>query len=77
MDIQEAIEAPRWAVVGANVHVEARLPEPVRRALEDRGHKVVVERTQFATCHVVVVDPVTGARLGGAESRTDSVALGY
>ncbi len=77
MGIQEAIEAPRWAVVGPNVHVEARMPEAVRKALEDRGHKVVVGRTQFATCHAVIVDPATGARMGGAESRTDSVSLGY
>ncbi len=77
MDVQDAIEAPRWAVQDGNVHVEERMPEAARKGLEGRGHKIVVGRTQFGGCHTVAVDPATGARYGGAESRQDSVALGY
>jgi gamma-glutamyltranspeptidase / glutathione hydrolase len=77
MDLQDAIETPRWAIAGANVHVEERMPEEVRKALEAKGHKVVVGKTGFGGCHAVLVDPTTGVRFGGAESRGDSAALGY
>lgn len=77
MDIQEAIEQPRWAMVGDALHVEARMPETTRLALAAKGHKLVIERAQFGGCHAVVLDPATGTRLGGAESRLDSAALGY
>lgn len=77
MDIQDAIEAPRWALVGPNLNVEQRVPEPVRKALEAKGHKIAIGRGGFGGCHAVVVDPATGTRLGGAESRIDSAALGY
>lgn len=77
MDVQAAIDVPRWSVVAGTVHVEERMPEPVRPALEARGHTVVVGGTNFGGCHAVMLDPVTGTRLGGAESRTDAAALGY
>ncbi|MBI2369403.1 MAG: gamma-glutamyltransferase [Deltaproteobacteria bacterium] len=78
MGIQDAIEALRWGVVGRNLAVEARIPEPVRKALEAKGHKVVgAPPGAFGGCHAVVVDPVTGIRMGGAESRRDSIALGH
>ena len=77
MDIQDAIEAPRWGMVGQSLHVEGRMPEAARKGLEAKGHKVVVGRASFGGCHAVVVDQATGARLGGAESRIDSAALGY
>lgn len=77
MDLQDAIETPRWALVDANVHVEDRMPDAVRKALEAKGHKIVVGKTGFGGCHAVLVDTVAGVRFGGAESRMDSTALGY
>lgn len=77
MELQDAIETPRWALAGANVHVEDRIPETVRKALEAKGHKIVVGKTGFGGCYAVLVDPGTGVRFGGAESRTDGAALGY
>jgi gamma-glutamyltranspeptidase/glutathione hydrolase len=77
MDIQDAIEAPRWGVVGLNLHVEGRMPEAVRKGLEAKGHKLVIGKTSFGGCHAVVLDQATGARYGGAESRIDSIALGH
>jgi gamma-glutamyltranspeptidase/glutathione hydrolase len=77
MGIQDAIEAPRWAVAGSTLHLEGGMTEAVGKTLEAKGHKVVIGRTFFGGCHGVVVDPVTGARLGGAEFRMDSAALGY
>ena len=43
MNVQEAIEAPRFrCTVERNVEMEERFPPQVRRVLQDRGHDVVV-----------------------------------
>jgi gamma-glutamyltranspeptidase/glutathione hydrolase len=77
MDVQAAIDQPRWARVGEALHLESRVSVATREALAAKGHRVVTDGTQFGGCHAVVIDPVSGMRLGGAESRMDSAALGY
>jgi len=45
MALQEAVEAPRIWTEGPLLEVEHGVPEPVRRALAERGHKLQVMPT--------------------------------
>ncbi|MBI3697523.1 MAG: gamma-glutamyltransferase, partial [Acidobacteria bacterium] len=90
MNIQAAIEAPRWTTSSfpastfphtmkvGDVGLEDRIPEAVRKELENRGHKVSLRGpwTQGATS-AIVIDPVTGLLSAGADPRGDNYALAW
>jgi gamma-glutamyltranspeptidase/glutathione hydrolase len=79
--IQAAIEAPRFrAYGGRTVEIEARVPKAVRDELIRRGHEVRLIDDWSPLVgggQGVMVDPETGALLGGADPRRDGVALGF
>ncbi len=85
MSLQEAIEAPRWLhgarVLGEDpgrLRVEPRSAEATRRALAALGHQVAeVEPWDLVMgfCHAIEVDAHSGALIGAADPRGDSVAL--
>jgi gamma-glutamyltranspeptidase/glutathione hydrolase len=92
MNPQQAIEQPRvisesfpnsfWphGYHPALLNVEARIPAAVRDELARRGHVVNTWGDwSGAACSVcaIVVDPVTGTRVGGADPRRDSYALAW
>jgi len=85
MDVQEAIERPRF-LIGAFLpddpadatHVEERVPEGVRRALEAKGHHVKAAPAFFSRvghAHGIVLRD--GTLMGGADPRGDGIALGF
>ena len=86
-DIQEALETPRFLsgrfAIGEardTLHIEARFPAATIAELERRGH--MVNRwgnwNELAGhAHGIVVDPVSGLRIGGADPRSDGAAIGY
>jgi gamma-glutamyltranspeptidase len=85
MDVQEAIERPRF-LIGAflpgepadTIHLESRVPARVVTALQRRGHQVRPAPEFFGKCghaHGVVVRD--GTLMGGADPRGDGLALGY
>ena len=90
MNIQEAIEAPRWSTTSfpasefphtmypGQMAVEDRIPEAVRAALERRGHKVELKGpwAMNASC-AIVVDREQGVLSAGADPRGDSYALAW
>lgn len=80
MQVQEAIEAPRWFhESGRTLKLEARSPEDVRRALAGRGHEVeLLKEWDPVTggAQAVSVDP-SGAFAAGADPRREGVAAGY
>ncbi len=77
LNIQEAIEAPRWALAeDGTLHVEGELQGAVS-GLEARGHRVVVGQVNFGGCHAVLIDPVTHALFGATEPRLSGAAIGY
>jgi gamma-glutamyltranspeptidase/glutathione hydrolase len=90
MNIQEAIEAPRWSTTSFpatefphtaypnQIAVESRIPEDVRADLRQRGHLVDVTAPwwQGANC-AVIVNPETGILDAGADPRGDSYALAW
>ena len=85
MDIQEAIERPRF-LMGAFLpgdsddmtHVEARVPADVLNALTAKGHRVKAAPELFWRCghaHGIVLRE--GTLIGGADPRGDGIALGF
>jgi gamma-glutamyltranspeptidase/glutathione hydrolase len=78
MDVQEAVEAPRFTDEPGRLLVEARVPDPVRRDLARRGHPVGTLpgwSSVVGGAAAVAVHPRSGIRLAGADPRRDSYAV--
>ena len=87
LDVQDAVAGPRWlagrfALGDARdlLNMEARFPEATLLDLERRGH--IVHRwpawsERAGHAHGITIDPATGARIGGADPRSDGAAIGY
>jgi gamma-glutamyltranspeptidase/glutathione hydrolase len=86
MNVQAAIEAPRW-VHGRGmpgdppgVIMESRFPAATVARLRSLGHAITpVEPYTGATGHAqgIVIDQATGLLHGGADPRCDSAAVGW
>jgi gamma-glutamyltranspeptidase/glutathione hydrolase len=92
MDVQSAIEAPRFATYSfpgssaphayhpGRLNLENRIPAATGDVLAALGHKVVwwpeVEWRAGAVC-AIRVDPATGILHGGADPRRPAYALGW
>ncbi|MBL8142102.1 MAG: gamma-glutamyltransferase family protein [Acidobacteria bacterium] len=89
MPVQQAIEAPRVALVATpnfykpgaavTVQVESRLPPATIEALRAMGHTIDVLPGWGSIGHVqaIRIDPVTGAMTAGADPRRTGYAMGY
>lgn len=90
MNIQQAIEAPRWSTRSfpgstfphtmrpGDLGVEDRIPEPVRQALAARGHKLrVVGPWTLGENAGIVINPLSGVLTAGADPRVDAYALAW
>ena len=80
-DPQQAIEAPRFRIYEATrMQIEDRVDEDVRTQLSDRGHdlELLGDYSMFVGGgQSIMIDPESGARLGGADPRRDGYALAY
>ena len=90
MNVQEAIEAPRWStrsfpaspfphtMYPGEMSVESRVPEPVRAALTARGHKVRVGGPwTMGSLAAITVDGKTGVLSAGTDPRVDAYAIAW
>jgi gamma-glutamyltranspeptidase/glutathione hydrolase len=90
MNVQEAIEAPRWAtrsfpaspfphtMYPGEMSVEQRVPEAVRAALIARGHKLRVGGAwTMGSLAAILVDPKTGVLNAGTDPRVDAYAIAW
>jgi gamma-glutamyltranspeptidase len=89
LDVQAAVEAPRWTVwPGTDPHdlpspyelrVETRLGEPAIAELEALGH--TIRRTGAwggtGAAQAIARDPATGVLVGGSDPRVEGLALGF
>ena len=79
--VQAAIEAPRFRTYeGTRLEVEGRVPEATRTELIRRGHDVRVIDDWSPVVgggQGIMIDPDSGALLGGADPRRDGYALGW
>jgi gamma-glutamyltranspeptidase/glutathione hydrolase len=87
MNVQEAIEAPRWSsrafpaspfphtMRPGDLSVESRIPEDVQAALRARGHRLSVSGPwSLGSNAAIVIDWTTGTLKAGADSRVDAYA---
>jgi len=90
MNVQEAIESPRWAtrsfpaspfphtMYPGEMSVEDRVPAAVREALIKRGHKLKVAGPwTMGSLAAIVVDPKTGVLSAGTDPRVDAYAIAW
>ncbi len=78
MDPQAAVAAPRFHHQWDpnRLRVEPETADEVIEALEARGHEVERSSRRWSAAEVIVIDPMTGHHLGGADPRTDGAAIG-
>jgi len=90
MNIQQAIEAPRWAtrsfpaspfphtMYPGDLSLEGRIPEAVRAELARRGHKVTMRGPWSMNSSAgILVEAGTGTVSAGADPRTSALALAW
>ena len=90
MNIQQAIEAPRWSsrsfpaspfphtMYPGDLAVEARIPEATRQALITRGHKLrVAPSWSLGSNAGILIDPTTGVLSAGADPRVEAYAWAW
>jgi gamma-glutamyltranspeptidase/glutathione hydrolase len=77
MNVQEAGEAARVTHGNNGLQVESAVPEAVRAALAQRGHKVTESIGGYGGYQGILIDPRTGVLMGGSDVRKDGLAIGY
>ncbi|HEX9748406.1 MAG TPA: gamma-glutamyltransferase [Methylomirabilota bacterium] len=87
LDIQQAVEAPRWlagrfALGDARelLNLEGRFAPVTLAELARRGHEINrwdAWNELAGHAHGITIDPESGARVGGADPRSDGAAIGY
>jgi gamma-glutamyltranspeptidase/glutathione hydrolase len=90
LNIQQAIEAPRWSsrafpaspfphtMYPGDLAVESRIPESTRHALISRGHKLRVDPPWSLGSNAgIVLDMNTGVLSAGADPRVDAYAWAW
>jgi gamma-glutamyltranspeptidase/glutathione hydrolase len=77
MDVQQAIDAPRFFFEGENTVVETGTNAATIEGLKQRGHAVVMADQPWGGAQAIKIDWNRGVLIGGSESRKDGCALGY
>lgn len=90
MNVQEAADAARVRHMGSQtptgqpmdadggkVAVESGVPEPVIKALQERGHIIVKSPGSFGGYQAIQIDHQHGVLHGGTDPRKDGAAVGY
>jgi gamma-glutamyltranspeptidase/glutathione hydrolase len=85
MDIDEAIEAPRFHAMSEKgesspLYIESRFPLKTVDRLRSMGHRVEMKEAYdpyFGGAQGVLIRPGEGLLRGGADSRRDSACAGY
>jgi gamma-glutamyltranspeptidase/glutathione hydrolase len=90
MNVQQAIEAPRWStrsfpsspfphtMLPGDMAVEERIPEATQKQLIARGHKLrVAPAWSLASSAAIIVDAKTGVLSAGADPRVESYAWAW
>ena len=77
MDVQQAIDAPRFFFDGQQTVVERGTPAGTIEGLKARGHDVVIAPTPWGGAQTIKIDWDRGVLIAGSEPRKDGCALGY
>ena len=77
MDVQQAIDAPRFFFEGEKTDVERGTPPATIEGLKARGHHVVMATSPWGGGQTIKIDWDRGVLIAGSEPRKDGCALGY
>jgi len=77
MDAQLAGEAPRFRHSGDEVLLESAFSGSVQSGLVRKGHRVASAIDAWGGYQGILIDPVTGALMGGSDPRKDGLAMGW
>ncbi len=83
MNVQEAIEAPRYRIMGGKtVRLERAIAPEVRHQLTTMGHDVeplddIPPGPQYGGGQAILIDHERGVLHGGSDPRKDGCAIGY
>jgi gamma-glutamyltranspeptidase/glutathione hydrolase len=77
MDVQQAIDCPRFFWEGDTVEVETGTPQATIDGLRARGHDVVLCDQPWGGAQTIKIDWDRGVLIAGSEPRKDGCALGY
>jgi gamma-glutamyltranspeptidase/glutathione hydrolase len=83
MNVQEAMEAPRYRILGGRtVALERAIPHTVRQELEAMGHDLypygkIPPGTPYGGGQAIFIDNERGVLHGGSDHRKDGCAIGY
>ena len=84
LDLQAAINAPRWlwgrtwGEAESGLTLEGRIPAAVRQTLSDRGHPVVTApdwTAKMGHAHVIRIDQAAKQYVAGCDPRSDGAAI--
>jgi len=81
MNVQEAIEAPRYRILGGrHVALERAIPHAVRDTLAAMGHILAPygdQSVSYGGGQGILIDHERGVLQGGSDYRKDGCAIGY
>jgi gamma-glutamyltranspeptidase/glutathione hydrolase len=83
MNVQEAVEAPRYRILGGRkVALERAISHDIRRALQAMGHELfpygeLPPGTPYGGGQAILIDRERGVLQGGSDHRKDGCAIGY
>lgn len=80
LDPQAAIDAPRWGDTPQGLLVEDDMPPETQTALVALGHDVrPVSRVSapMGRAQAIMIDPASGALIGGSDTRGEGLAAGW
>ncbi len=77
MDVQQAIDGPRFFFEGDVVVVETGTPAATIEGLRARAHRVEMAATPWGGAQTIKIDWGRGVLIAGSEPRKDGCALGY
>jgi len=76
LDLQAAIDAPRWTLEGDRLALERRFPAPLQAGLAARGHEIEETGAWSATCRSqVLAELAEGGWAAASDLRGEGVAL--
>ena len=77
MDVQQAIDSPRFFYRGDITDVETGTPAATIEGLRRRGHTVLAAPTPWGGAQTIKIDWDRGVLIAGSDPRKDGCALGY
>ncbi len=87
MNVQDAIERPRWFSFPATdphsvdspfeLRMEAGFPPEAYEGLRQRGHRVITPPSSIGGVQAIQVDAEHGVYAGGSDPRADGCAIGF